>query len=304
MSNCHHHHHHHQSTDNIAVAFYLNLCFTIIELIGGIFTNSLAILSDAIHDLGDTIALGFSFFMEKLAKKNPDELFSYGYQRFSLLAALITAMVLVMGSGFIVIESIPRLLHPEDVHSQGMLLLALLGIAFNGLAALRLRHGKTLNEQAVSLHMIEDMLGWVGVLLTAIAIEIWQLTFLDPLFSLLFSLYILFGALKNLKKTLLVFLQSTPDNIDSQHIETDILALPEVREIHDTHIWSLDGAAHIFTAHIVLHPHHTMLEFAAIKHNIHHLLEHHHIHHSTLELEGAKESCSHKETHTHEHTTD
>ncbi|HIA00508.1 MAG TPA: cation transporter, partial [Myxococcales bacterium] len=192
MSHCHHHHDHH-STDNIAVAFYLNLCFTIIELIGGLFTNSLAILADAIHDLGDTIALGFSFFMEKLAKKHPDELFSYGYQRFSLLAALVTALVLVIGSAFIVVESIPRLLHPEDVHSQGMLLLALFGIAFNGLAALRLRHGKTLNEQAVSLHMIEDMLGWVGVLLTAIAIEIWQLTFLDPLFSLLFSLYILFG---------------------------------------------------------------------------------------------------------------
>lgn len=157
--------HHHHATQNIQLAFFLNLSFTLIEIIGGLWTNSLAILSDALHDLGDSIALGLSWYFAKVSQKPPDERFSYGYQRFSLLGALISSLILVVGSTIILFTAIPRLFHPEPVHVEGMLLLALLGVIINGVAVLKLKGGKTQNERVVMLHLLEDTFGWIAVLI-------------------------------------------------------------------------------------------------------------------------------------------
>ncbi|MEQ9231618.1 MAG: cation diffusion facilitator family transporter, partial [Cyclobacteriaceae bacterium] len=140
---------HHHPTKNIRVAFFLNLGFALIELVGGLLTNSVAILSDALHDLGDSLTLGASWYFAKLSTKERDKEFSYGYKRFSVLGALISSVVLLIGSIFIIVETIPRLLNPVQPDTGGMIILGIIGVVVNGIAALKLSHGHSLNEQAV-----------------------------------------------------------------------------------------------------------------------------------------------------------
>lgn len=286
-----HHHPHHPAVSNITVAFFLNLSFTIIEIIGGVLTNSLAILSDAIHDLGDTVALGFSWYMEKVSARKRDQRFSYGYKRFSLLAALINGVALAAGSLLILREAFPRLAAPEPVHAPGMLALAILGILVNGTAAWRLRRGKTMNEKVVSWHLLEDVLGWAAVLLISIVMLFREIPILDPLFSVLFSLYILWNVLKNLKQTMMIFLQSTPREIDIREIEKKIAALPGVNEVHDTHLWTMDGEFHVLTAHVVVEADMSKENIILLKRRIREVIGGFEIQHATLEIERAGEEC-------------
>lgn len=192
-----HHHHHHHSTGNIKVAFFLNLGFAIIEIIGGLFTNSLAILSDALHDLGDSLSLGLAWYFQKYSEKERDQKYTYGYQRFSLLGAYINTIILIIGSIFIIQKSVTRILHPEEVEALGMILLAILGILVNAAAVLKLQKGTSLNEKVVTLHLMEDILGWVVVLLGSILMYFIYLPIIDPILSLGISIYILYNAFKN-----------------------------------------------------------------------------------------------------------
>jgi cobalt-zinc-cadmium efflux system protein len=216
----HHDHHHH--TGNIRAAFFLNLFFTIIEIVGGIFTNSVAILSDALHDLGDSISLGLSWYFQKLSQKKRDHRFTFGYKRFSIFGAIINSIVLVIGSLFIIIESFPRLLNPQQPNAEGMILLSILGILVNGAAFLKLKKGTSLNEKVVSLHLLEDVLGWVAVLIASIVMMYFDVPILDPLLSLLIAAYILFNVFKNLKSALKIILQAIPSNIDLGKIENKV----------------------------------------------------------------------------------
>lgn len=207
------HDHEHGREGNIKIAFFLNLFFTILEIIGGLWTNSMAILSDALHDLGDSISLGMAWYFEKYSQKGPDEFFSFGYARFSLLGALINSMVLIIGSILVLSRSIPRIFQPESVNAEGMLVFAILGIAINGLAAIRLRKGTSLNEKVVSWHLLEDVLGWIAVLAVSIALLFIDLPILDPILSILITLFVLFNVIKNIKAVMHVFLQGVPKNI-------------------------------------------------------------------------------------------
>ena len=196
MSNTHNHSHNH-SEGNIKIAFFLNLGFTIVEIIGGLYTNSLAILSDALHDLGDSLSLGLSWYFQRLSKKGSTKKFSYGYKRFSLLGAIINSIVLVVGSIFILSKAIPELFNPEETNAQGMLYLAILGVVVNGAAVFKLRKGKSLNEKVVSLHLLEDVLGWVAVLIGSIVMIYFDLPFVDPLLSILISIFVLYNVYRN-----------------------------------------------------------------------------------------------------------
>ncbi len=129
------------SSKNIKIAFFLNLCFSIFELIGGIFTNSISIISDSVHDFGDCISIGISYFFEKKSKRKPDNKYTYGYLRYSLMGALITSFVLLLGSTLVLYNAIPRLFNPEDVNYNGMLIFALFGVAINGYAAYKTSKG-------------------------------------------------------------------------------------------------------------------------------------------------------------------
>ena len=247
-------HHHHQtgSEKNIRAAFILNLGFALVEAAGGVWTNSIAILSDALHDFGDALSLGAAWFFQKKSVKQPDERFSFGYARFSLLGALISSVVLVAGSVLILIKTIPRLLHPQSVHPQGMLAFAVLGILVNGVAMLRLSKGSSLNEKVVSWHLLEDILGWVVVLIASVVLMFWDIPLIDPILSLGITVYVLYNVFKNLREILTVFLQGVPDTVSIKAMQKQMEEAVENVSVHHIHIWSLDGEKMMMSLHMTV----------------------------------------------------
>ncbi len=286
-----HHHHHHHETGNLKVAFFLNLGFTIIEIVGGIMTNSLAILSDALHDLGDSLSLGLSWYFQELSNKGSTKKFSYGFARFSILGAIINSIVLVVGSIFILITAIPEILDPEPVNAQGMLYLSILGIIVNGAAALRLKKGGSMNERVVSLHLLEDVLGWTAVLIGSIVMIFVEALWIDPLLSILISGYILFNVYRNLKESLVIILQGAPQDISIENIHQRLEEIPEVCNLHDCHVWSMDGEYNILTIHLQLSKDYRISELKEIKQKVQEKLAHESIDHITVEFENKGDDC-------------
>lgn len=289
----HNHSHDHDKTpaSNIKIAFFLNLIFTIVELVGGFLTNSLAIISDALHDLGDSFSLGLSWYLSKLSEKKRTPTFTYGYKRFSMLGALINSLVLLVGSLVILSEAVPRILHPEHSHAKGMFLFAILGVTVNGLAALRVRRGKTMNEKVVALHLLEDVLGWVAVLIVSIVIMIRDTHILDPILAVLITLYILWNVIKNLKESMKIFLQSVPGSLRAEDFEKSVMSNEKVEGVHNTHIWTLDGTHHVLSTNIIVDKTAGMEEVAEIKRKAKKIAEDYGIGHSTVEIEFGKDDC-------------
>lgn len=286
----HHHHHHHRHTPTsaarILTAFLLNLFFSVFELIGGIFTGSVAILSDALHDLGDAAGIGLSFFLERKSRKQPDATHTYGYARYSVLGGLITTVILLAGSCLVIYNAILRLLNPTPIHYNGMLIFAVVGVAVNLAAAIFTRHGDSLNQRAVNLHMLEDVLGWIVVLIGALVMRFTDWVFLDPLMSMGVAVFILIHALKNLKAILDLFLEKTPDGISVEELTHHLTELAGVVSIHHVHIRSLDGTRHYATLHAVIDG-----DPAAAKAAIRAEMAEHGITHATIETETPDEVC-------------
>ncbi|MFV8224771.1 cation diffusion facilitator family transporter, partial [Christiangramia aquimixticola] len=247
-----HQHSHDNSGKNLKLAFFLNLAFTILEFIGGLYVNSVAIISDAVHDLGDSLSLGTSWYLDNKSKKDSNSKFSYGYRRFSLLGALINSLVLIGGSIYVIYEAVGRILEPEHSDAQGMIIFAIIGVVVNGYAAYKLSSGKTMNEKVVSWHLMEDVLGWVAVLVVGIVLYFKDIHYLDPALSLIITLYILYNVFKRLKETLFIFLQGVPQDLDIEKIKQEILNVKNVKSLHHTHIWSQEGEHHVFTSHVIL----------------------------------------------------
>jgi cobalt-zinc-cadmium efflux system protein len=291
MAHDHHHAHGDHSTSKIRIAFFINLGFSVIELIGGLYTNSMAILSDALHDLGDSMSLGVSWYFQKVARKGRDREFSYGYRRFSVLGAVINSLVLVVGSILILTEAIPRLFNPATPDAQGMIYLAIGGILANGLAAYKLHGGHSLNERAVYLHLLEDVLGWVATLIAALIMLYQDWPIVDSLLAIFISLFILFNVYKNLKKALKIILQGTPEEINPKRIDELLRAIPKVISTHDCHIWSMDGQYHILSIHLVVEKYNELQELSEIKQKAKDLLKKEHIDHATIEFETEDEKC-------------
>ena len=285
------HNHQHDSVKNIRTAFLLNIFFTIVEIIGGIMTNSVAIMADALHDLGDSFSFGLAWYLEKYSNKKRTDLFSYGYKRFSLLGAFVNAIVLLFGSIFILSRTIPRLFHPEVTNASGMVWLALLGVVVNGIATYTTRRGKTMNEKMVSLNLLEDVFGWAVILLVSILMLFTHWLILDPLLSIFVIGYILFGVFKNLRQIMLLFLQAVPKELTPQMIEEELVKIPEVKGVHDIHIWSLDGERHILSAHIVVDQDIAKDKLRLVRKKVKETLRKKGINHSTLELEFVGEKC-------------
>lgn len=278
----------HSRKNNIGLAFFLNVSFTIVEIIGGLYTGSIAILSDAVHDLGDSLSLGIAYFLEKVSHKKPDESFTYGYDRFSLLGALITSFVLFGGSIFIISETIPRLLNPVPVDAEGMLLFAVLGIIFNGIAFFKTHHGESMNEKSVSLHLLEDMLGWIAILIGSIVLLFVDFYILDALLSLGIVIIILVYVYRNTKQIFNIFLQKVPEGIDFDLIMKRINQIDHVQRAHHCHIWTLDGIRHMMSIHIVLDKSLKIPEIINIKATVKETIEQFNIGHVTIECEFTK----------------
>ena len=287
----HSHSHNHASGSNIKVAFFLNLAFTILEIIGGFYVNSVSILSDALHDLGDSFSLGISWYLHGRSKKEADNKFTFGYSRFSILGALINSVILIAGSVYVIIEAVKRLIYPEPSDAQGMLIFAIIGIAVNGYAAFKLSHGTSLNERVVSWHLIEDVLGWVAVLIVSIVMMFTDAPYLDPALSLGITLFILYNVVKRLKETFVILLQGTPEGIDPEKIKMEILQVENVASLHHMNIWTLEGEHHVFTAHIKLDKTVAFTEMLNAKRKVKEVLKKYPFSHYTIEVEMNDESC-------------
>lgn len=292
-----HYHHDHSknhfsdSSVNLSIAFFLNVGFSIIEIIGGLLTNSIAILSDAVHDLGDTVIIGFSWLMERYAQRKHTEDLTFGYKRFSLVGAILSSLVLLFGSVFILTRAVPRLLYPETVHPQGMLGLALLGIIINGFGVLKLRQGKKINERIIFLHLLEDVLGWMAILAVSIILMFYNIPVLDPLLSIAITIFIISKIVPNIKQTLKIFLQYSPDNIEIKQIKTLLEKIHYIDNVHDLHLWSLDGNYTVLSCHISINKNLTIIEMEKEKLKIKKMLYELGIAHVTIEFEPDSKIC-------------
>ncbi|MBN2852704.1 MAG: cation transporter [Clostridia bacterium] len=280
-----------KSNKNIGIAFSVNLAFTLVEIIGGVLTNSISIMSDAIHDLGDSLSIGVSWLLENKSRKKPDDDFTFGYARFSLLGGLINSIVLLVGSTIIILRAIPRIIDPQAVNETGMLFLALAGILVNGFAAYKTSKGKGMNEKVVSLHLLEDVLGWAAVLIASIMMMITGIKVIDPILSILITIYILFNIFRNLKKIISILLERAPDGISIDEISEKIINTTEVVDVHHVHLWSLEGINNFVTMHVVIPEDIKNTEINRIKQKIHDILLSSGIHHTTIEFEFANECC-------------
>lgn len=232
-----------KSVKNMLFAFILNVSFSIIELFGGILTNSISIISDALHDLGDAISIAISIIFEVRSSKEPDHKYTYGYARYSVAGALITATVLMVASAVIVYKSVLRLLNPSQVNYEGMIVLAIFGVIINGLSALKLLkgNGKGINERALTLHMFEDVLGWAAVLIGSIVIKFTGWFMIDAVMSLCISVYILIHAAFHIKEIFAILLQKSPEGIDPAKVKAELEEIEGVEDIYHIHLWTLDG---------------------------------------------------------------
>jgi cobalt-zinc-cadmium efflux system protein len=291
----HNHVHHHAEQGSVSAikwAFTLNLVFAFIELAGGLYTNSVAIFSDALHDFGDAAAIGVSYFLQRKSRQRADAHFTYGYKRFSLLGSLLISLMLTATSIFIIYESIGRILNPQNVKAGGMLLFAILGIVVNGAAVFRLKGKKGLNERSVYLHLMEDLLGWAAVLLAAIVLQFVSIPVIDPILSLSITCWVLFNVFRNLRDVLKVMLQASPSDIETSEITSKIIEVENVSDMHDFHLWSLDGVTHIASMHIVTtNKCYNSEEIENIKNSVRSICEQYGINHTTIETEFLGERC-------------
>lgn len=267
---------------NILVAFLLNFAFSLFEFMGGIFTGSVAIASDAVHDVGDAISIGASYFLEKKSKKQPDEKYTYGYARYSVVGGFVTTLILLLGSVAVICNAVDRIITPAEINYTGMIMFSAAGVCVNFCAAVFTRDGGSLNQRAVSLHMLEDVLGWAIVLVGAVVMRFTDFALIDPLMSIGVSLFILVNAIKNLKVVLDLFLEKVPDGISVAQIGEDIGRIDGVVSVRNIRVLSLDGRNNFATLHVV-----TDDEPQKIKSAVRKELHRHGICHSTIEFEAS-----------------
>ena len=286
---------------NILIAFLLNLSFSIIEFIGGTITNSVAILSDSVHDIGDAFSIGISYFLERKSNKKPDKNYTYGYLRYSVLGGFITTMILFIGSIFVIYNSILRIINPVDIHYEKMIIIAVFGVIVNTVAAYFTKDGKSLNQKAVNLHMLEDVLGWIVVLIGAIIMNFTNIKIIDSLMSIGVSIFVLIHATKEFKEILDLFLEKVPKDISIDKIKDNLFKIDGIDDIHHIHVWSISGEEKFLTMHVVISK-----QDKEIKNKIRETLKKININHVTIEIEEKDEKCLDEDchikiSHTHHH---
>lgn len=277
------HHHHKKAGDNLAFVFFMNLAFNIIVIVGGLATNSVAILADCIHDLSDTISIAFAWVLEKVSQKDSTDNYSYGYQRFSILGAVIISVFVIIMAFVILQEAIPRLFAPEGVDAEGMLFISIIGLVFKSLSVYRLHKGETFNEKAIFFHQLGDIFEWLAILILSVVLIFWDgAPYLDPFVSIGIALWLIFNLGRNLYKSLEVLLQKTPDYFDVNEFKNSILDIQGVNAIDDFHIWSLDGIDSVMTLKVDVD---FGQDVSQIKKEIYDISNRYHVVDITIELE-------------------
>ncbi|TGM01781.1 cation diffusion facilitator family transporter [Leptospira jelokensis] len=287
-----HSHHHNSASKNLAWAFVLNLFFSIFELLGGIYSNSIAIISDAFHDFGDALSLAFVWYLQKVSTKPIDRHFDYGYKRFAILGALIISVLLSVGSIFMIIESAKRFLSPMESKANVMFALAIVGVVVNGIAMFRLKHGSSFSEKAVFLHFLEDILGWIAVLVGSVFMYFWDVPWIDPMLSLGIAIWILYNAYNNTKQVMRIFLQAVPVTLNRKELIQKWEQIKGIKSVHDIKIWSLDGNQHVSSLHVLVDKKLKPNQYQSIKEQIRKVAIQFEIVHTTIEIETDEEVCN------------
>lgn len=282
-----------KSKTRILFAFILNIFFSVFEFIGGNICGSVSIISDSIHDLGDALSIGISLLMENISDKKPNDKYTYGYKRFSILGGLITTLILIIGAVIVITNAIHRFTHPVNINYDSMIIFAIIGCVINFIAAKLTHSNHSINQKAVSLHMMEDLFGWIAVLISAIIMRFTDWSFIDPIISILLSLFIIYHAIKNLLLIVNIFTIKTPAKFNIEHIKNSIVIIPGIKDIHHIHIWALDEYNYIATMHVVAEYN------SGLKRTIKSTLKKHGITHSTIEFENINEDCHDKECSLH-----
>ncbi len=278
-----------KSEKNILIAFLLNLFFSIFEIFGGIFTNSIAILSDSFHDFLDALSIGISYFLERMSKKRANKVYTYGYSRYSVLGAFVTTSILLAGSCVMIYQAIIRIYNPIRINYEGMVIFAIIGLIINLIATYFTKEGNSLNEKSVNLHMLEDVFGWLVVLIGSIVIKLTGILWIDSVMTIFVSIYIFIHALENLKEVLDLFLLKRPSDIDTDKIKKDLMQIDDIKGIHHIHIWSMDGIDNYATMHVVSNNN--------VKEKIREKFKEYGINHVTIEIENTDEECNNKNCH-------
>jgi cobalt-zinc-cadmium efflux system protein len=291
------HSHNHQKPENsgIKIAFFLNFLFAIAEIAGGIIFNSLAIISNAIHDVGDTFSIGISWILQKISKKGRDATFSFGYKRFVILGSILNSVVLLVGSSVVIIHSITRFNDLSQPHTTGMIFMAFLGIIVNGFAVYKLRKNHSLNERSVRIHLLEDVFGWFAILISAVIMKFVNIPQLDKILSVAISLWVIYNSLSTLIGSFKIMLQAIPDDAHLETIKLKVETIEGIKEIHDLHVWSLDGNHHISSLHILLNENVSEGMIIRIKQEVRLIFDKLNIQHVTIEIEYQDESCELKD---------
>lgn len=271
---------------NILVAFLLNLGFSVFEFFGGIFTGSVAILSDAVHDLGDALGIGVSWFLERKSKRQADHTYTYGYARFSVLGSVFTCGILLLGSVGVVVSAVGRLMNPVPIRYDGMILFAVVGVAVNLAAAFVTRKGESLNQKAVNLHMLEDVLTWVVVLVGAVVMRYTDWAVIDPLVSVGVAVYVFIHAVGHLRAAVDIFLEKVPEDYAVEKIKARVEEVDGIENAHHIHVRSIDGYTHAASLHVVCDG-----DPAAAKAAVRAVLGEMGIAHVTVEVEAEGETC-------------
>jgi len=286
-----HTHNHSESTKNIGIALFLNLAFAIAEIFIGLWTNSLAVLSNSLHDFGDSFSLGLSLYFDKISKKNKSDVYTYGFKRFSIIPVIINSLILLSGSLYILYEAIVRIITPQTTRADGIILFALAGMTINLIAYIRLKKGRTLNERAASLHLLDDVMGLFSVLVVSVIMKYYNVPILDPILSVMITLFVLSKIFQNLKSAKLIFLQAIPVDINVRKLGDKLAQIDGVISIHDLHAWSLDGENHILTVHLVTKDELSIKQVTSIKCEAKKTIIDAGINHPTIEIETRNELC-------------
>ena len=274
------------NTKNMFIIFILNIAFAILEGVGGIYTGSFAIISDAIHDFGDALSIGCAYLMERLAAKKENEQFSYGYSRFSILSSVIITLILIIGAISSFVGAVHRLIMPVPVNYTGMFVIACIGVVTN-LVAYFLIHGfNSLNQKALRLHLLEDVLGWVMVLVGAILMKYTNWYWIDAIVSMIISIIILVAAISLFVQSMNVFLLKTPSKINISTIKSSLVIVPGIDDVHSIRVLALDDKNVVISMHVVAKYH------PVLKRIIKNTLQRQGIYNSNIEFELPTEKCN------------
>lgn len=289
----HSHGHNHTITSlnkAFIVGIVLNLVFVLVEFGAGFYFDSLALLSDAGHNLSDVVSLVLALLAFRLAKVKANSRYTYGYKKSTVLVSLLNAVILLVAVGGILVESINKLQHPEEVPGGAIAWVAGVGVVINAFTAFLFMKDKEkdLNVKGAYLHMAADTQVSVGVLVAGLIIRQTGWYIIDPIIGIIIAIVILISTWDLLHDSIRLSLDGVPVGIDSEKVKELISQIPGVKDIHHMHIWAISTTENALTAHIVID---NLNNMESLKHEIKHTLEHCNIHHATLEFESRKEHC-------------